>query len=135
MDNKITTGNAFEDGKDFRFWFAGNIEKWCSENGITFDAERYGLRNTEEIELKWGVYNKGEERTVWASSSSMTGISILIRGDSTFSFRDGQTHDECKEVLLSSEGDYVIWMESLEHTWKMNEDSVFLTLRWQSENK
>jgi len=134
MDNKITTGNAFEDGKEFRFWFAGSIEKWCRENGIPFDAQKYGLRNTDEIELKWGVYNKGEERTVWASSSAMTGMSILIRGNSTFCFRDGQEPDERTEVLLSSEGDYVIWRESLEHTWKMNEDSVFLTLRWQSDN-
>lgn len=132
MDNRITTGNACEDGKEFRFWIAGSIEKWCRENGIPFDAQRYGLRNTEEIELKWGVYNKGEERTVWASSSAMTGMSILIRGGSTFYFRDG---GKVKEVRLRSEGDYVMWKESIEHTWKMDEDSVFLTLRWQSDNR
>ena len=131
MSLNITTGNAVTDGKDFCFWFVGRIEKWCKENNVPFDKERFGLRNTEDIEIKWGIYKKGEERTIWASCSDMTGMSILLRGDSTFYFRNAKDHSNSKEVRLRSEGDYVTWKENIEHTWKMYEDSVFLTLRWQ----
>ena len=51
-----------------------------------------------------------------------------------FYFRDIDNHENRREVRLKAEGDYVIWKEHVEHTWKMDEDSVFLTLRWQSIN-
>jgi len=131
MSLDISTGNAVTDGRDFRFWIVGRIEEWCNEKNIPFDAERFGLRNTGDIEIKWGIHKKGDERTVWASCSDRTGMSILIRGDSTFYFRDVKDHDVITEVRLRSEGDYVIWRENVEHTWRMDEDSVFLTLRWR----
>ncbi len=129
----ITTGNTETDGQDFRFWFVGRVEKWCRENNIPFDKEKYGLRNTDDIEIKWGIYKKDEVRTVWASSSDKTAMSILIRGDFIFIFREMQDHNKSREVRLKNEGDYVIWREDLEHTWKMDEDSVILTLRWSSK--
>lgn len=126
----ITTGNAIADGREFRYWFVGRIESWCRENNLPFDAERFGLRNSDDIEIKWGIYEKGDERTAWASSSDMTGMSVLVRGDSIFTFREPGGRDDVKEVRLMKEGDYVIWREDIEHTWRMLEDSVFLTLRW-----
>jgi len=128
----ITYGNAIEDGKRFRFWFVGEIEKWCSEKGIVFAREEYGLRNTSNIEVKWGIYRKGEERDTWAGSSERIGMSILLRGDCIFKFRDPQ-RGSMKEVRLSEEGDYVIWRENIEHTWIMLDDSVFITIRWRGE--
>jgi cupin superfamily acireductone dioxygenase involved in methionine salvage len=133
MLSDITTGNTKTDGKDFRFWFVGRIEKWCKDNDIPFDKERFGLRNTDDIEIKWGIYKKNEVRTVWASSSDKTAMSILIRGDFIFIFREVQNHSRLREVRLKDEGDYVIWREDMEHTWKMDEDSVILTLRWSSK--
>lgn len=130
MLDDITTGNTKKDGKDFSFWFVGRIEQWCKENNIPFDAERYGLRNTEDIEIKWGIYKKGDVRDIWASSSDKTAMSILIRGDFTFIFRKADNHEERREVRLVNEGDYAIWRENLEHTWRMDEDSEILTLRW-----
>lgn len=127
----ITSGNAITDGEEFRFWFVGRIETWCRENNVPFDAEKFGLRNAHDIEIKWGIYKKGETRSEWASSSDMTGMSILIRGDSIFTFREIHGPGEVKDVRLGKEGDYVIWREDVEHTWKMLEDSVFLTLRWR----
>ena len=128
----ILQGNAITDGRDFRFWFVGHIEKWCRDHGIPFDAEKFSLRNRDDMEIKWGVYSKGEERAGWASSSSMTGISILLRGDCIFRFRDSLRPDDYIEARLRSEGDYVMWEETVQHAWKMLEDSVFLTLRWPS---
>ena len=51
----ITTGNTKTDGQDFHFWFVGRVEKWCRENNIPFDKEKYGLRSTDDIEIKWGI--------------------------------------------------------------------------------
>ncbi|MBC8412682.1 MAG: hypothetical protein ISR96_06275 [Nitrospira sp.] len=130
MLQDITTGNTAADGKEFNFWFIGNVQQWCGERGIQFNPKQYGLRNTGRIEIKWGMYSKGEERTVWAATSDKTALSILIRGDFTFRFREPGKDDLIKEVRLCKEGDYALWNESLEHTWQMQEDSVTLTLRW-----
>ena len=133
MLSDITTGNTKTDGQDFHFWFVGRVEKWCRENNIPFDKEQYGLRNTDDIEIKWGIYKKDEIRNVWASSADKTAMSILIRGDFIFIFREMQDHGKSREVRLKNEGDYVIWREDMEHTWRMDEDSVILTLRWSSK--
>ncbi len=129
----ITTGNTKTDGQEFCFWIVGRVEKWCGENNIPFDKEKYGLRNTDDIEIKWGIYKKDEVRNVWASSSDKTAMSILIKGDFIFIFREMQDHSKSREVRLKNEGDYVIWREDMEHTWRMDEDSVILTLRWSSK--
>ena len=132
MSLSITKGNTKTDGRDFGFWFMGAIEKWCKEKKKTFDKEKFGLRNTDDIEIKWGMYKKDDVRDVWADSSDKTGMSILIRGDFTFTFRDKNSHDQV-DVRLHNEGDYVIWREDMQHTWKMDEDSEILTLRWTEQ--
>ncbi len=133
MLSDITTGNTKTDGKDFRFWFVGPIEKWCEENKVPFSKEKFGLRETDDIEIKWGIYKKGEDRNIWAACSDRTAMSILIRGNFLFIFRDINDHARYREVRLKDEGDYVIWWEDTEHTWRMDEDSVILTLRWSSK--
>ena len=62
-------------------------------------------------------------------------MSVLIRGNFTFIFREVDNHIKRREVRLRDEGDYVIWRENIEHTWKMDEDSEIITLRWQSNKK
>jgi hypothetical protein len=128
----ITTGNAKTDGSEFHFWFVGQIDKWCKKNNISFDEERFDLRNTGDIEIKWGIYKKGDVRDVWATCSDKIAMSILIRGDFTFFFRDVDDEGNQREVRLLNEGDYVIWRENVEHTWEMDKDSEILTLRWTS---
>ena len=130
MLQDITTGNAKKDGQEFRFWFVGQIEDWCKANNIPLDSGRFGLRNTSGIEIKWGIYRKDEARKAWAPRSDKTAMSILIRGDFTFEFREADDNAKCREVRLTNQGDYVIWGEDVEHTWKMEEDSEILTIRW-----
>lgn len=130
MSLNITKGNTKTDGKDFGFWFMGAIEKWCRDKNVPFDKEKYGLRNTDDIEIKWGIYKKDDVRDIWAGCSDKTGMSILIRGDFTFIFRKKSNHENQVEVRLYKEGDYVIWQEDMEHTWRMDADSEILTLRW-----
>ena len=135
MFQEIKTGNTITDGKEFRFWVVGRVEQWCKARNIPFDPEKYGLRNSSNIEVKWGIYEKGDSRSEWASCSSMIGMSILIRGDAAFYFRDVKDQINYKEVRLKNEGDYVLWKEEVEHTWKIHENSVFLTLRWPAGNE
>ncbi len=132
MLSDITSGNTKKEGSEFRFWFVGEIEKWCGEKGVPFDAEKYGLRNTGDIEIKWGVYKKDDSRARWVPCSDKTAMSILIRGSFTFIFREADNYTNLKEFSLRKEGDYIIWREDVEHNWKMEEDSEILTLRWRS---
>jgi hypothetical protein len=133
MLSDITYGNAKTDGERFRFWFVGRIDKWCRENNIPFNREKFGLRHTRDIEIKWGVYKKEDVRDSWAACSDKIAMSILIRGDFTFYFREPDGHGDVREVRLRNEGDYVIWREDVEHTWKMFKDSEIVTLRWSPE--
>lgn len=130
MKLPVTTGNAITDGRDFHFWFVGRIEQWCSDNNVPFEAERFGLRNASGIEIKWGIYRQGEERAEWAECSEKTAMSVLVRGRLVFYFRGPGDEAPGTEVRLKDEGDYVIWREDILHLWKMEQDSVILTLRW-----
>ena len=130
MIKNVTTGNTIQDGRDFGYWFVGRVEKWCEENKIPFDTEKFGLRNTNDIEIKWGIYREGEVRSECAGCSDRTAMSILIRGDLLFTFIDPEDREKSREVRLKAEGDYVIWKEDVLHTWRMDKDSVILTLRW-----
>ncbi len=133
MLQDITTGNAKKDGQEFRYWFVGQIEEWCRSNNIPFNSGRFGLRNTGDIEIKWGIYKKDEARNAWAPRSDKTAMSILIRGDFTFEFREADDHAKCTEVRLKTQGDYVVWREDVEHIWRMDEDSEILTIRWTTK--
>ena len=130
MLTDIISGNAKNEGSEFRFWIVGRIEEWCRENDLPFDAKKFGLRNSANIEVKWGMYKKGDRRDEWAACSDKTAMSILIRGDFTFTFRQVDNNEVTREVRLMNEGDYVIWREDVEHTWRMAGDSEILTLRW-----
>lgn len=130
MIDDITTGNAIADGSDFGYWFIGRFEQWCKEKGIPFDTDMFGLRNRSDIEIKWGIYKKGEVRSEWAECSDRTAMSILVRGDFVFTFSDPDHRERVRKVRLKEEGDYVIWREDVKHTWRMDKDSVILTMRW-----
>jgi hypothetical protein len=130
MISDITSGNAIDDGNDFSYWFVGAIEEWCKERGIPFDAGKFSLRNSDGIEIKWGIYKEGEVRKEWAERSDRTAMSILIRGELVFDFLDPEEKKPGRKVRLKAEGDYVIWKEDVLHTWRMEKDSVILTLRW-----
>jgi hypothetical protein len=131
VTSQITTGNAVLDGKDFNCWFVGRIDRWCRDNNIPFEPDKFGLRNTGNLEIKWGIYRKGEVRADWAPCSDKTAMSILVKGDLIFTFRDLKSVSKIKEIRLKTQGDYVIWQEDVQqHTWRMEKDSVILTLRW-----
>ena len=114
MMTNIQTGNAELDSIDTRGWFVGS-----------FIEEKFGLRHTDDIELKWGVIKAGDERAEWVTGEKRTTIGILISGKFTMDFRD-------KSLTFDKPGDYVIWGPGTDHKWHSSDDAVWLTIRWLS---
>jgi len=110
----VVSGNAAVDGATHRGWFLGHfLENAC------------GLRATSAVEVKWGAYSAGEERSSWGMSERATSLCVLFRGRIQFRFPQ-------EEYLLACEGDYLIWSVGLPHHWKVLEDTCILTVRWPS---
>ncbi len=132
MLDDITVGNAPVDAQEFRHWFIGNFKKWCKEGKRVFDPKRFQLRNTGDIEFRWGDHKKGEKCIGgWASCTHDTAIRILIRGNIIFKFRKSEEPSKIVQYELNSEGDYIMWEEDVEHSREIQEDSVNLTVRWR----
>ena len=128
---KLTVGNAAKDSEEFRHWLVGDIESWESSRSNPVDLSRVGLRNTKDLEIKWGAHSAGEVRPGgWAPSSEKRVISILIYGRFVIRFRDARDHKSTGEACLSELGDYVLWNEALEHQWLSVDESLVLTVRW-----
>ncbi len=110
----IVVGNAGRDGRDRRGWFLGHMI-----------ADEDDPRHSRDVEVKWGEHPAGEPRRSWVANRHATTMSVLIRGRFLVRFED-------RDVLLSEEGDYVLWAAGVAHTWEAVEDSVVLTVRWPS---
>jgi hypothetical protein len=128
----FTTGNAVTDGRVFNQWFVGDIYNWSEGREDEHFHSNFGLRDTRSVEVKWGIHKKGEQRSPgWVSGSGKLSLSILIRGRFSLRFRKPEDRDREWEHILAVEGDYVIWNEVIEHTWRAEEDSTILTIRWR----
>jgi mannose-6-phosphate isomerase-like protein (cupin superfamily) len=82
-------------------------------------------RHSTDVEIKWGTHPVGDERAEWATGEVRTALLVLISGRFRMRFRDG-------DVLLAEQGDYVVWGEGVDHSWRAEEESVVLTVRWPS---
>jgi len=108
----IQSGNAAIDNA--KGWFVGG----------SLD-QRFGLRHTYDVELKWSTHKAGEERPEWVTKEVRTTIAILISGRYEVMFRD-------QSVILTKQGDFVMWGKNYDHKGRALEDSVLLTVRWPS---
>ncbi|GAB2763809.1 hypothetical protein GCM10027174_45540 [Salinifilum aidingensis] len=88
------TGNAAEDGADYRGWLLGHFIEPADD-----------VRNTKNVEVKWGVHPAGQTRDQWAPDYARTTLVLLIHGR----FRIDLADDS---ALLTSEGDYLVWEPS-----------------------
>jgi hypothetical protein len=107
-------GNAAEASKDTRGWFLGHFMPGA-DNPM----------RTQDLELKWFVHYKGETRHEWSPPSSVSTLNILIRGHFVLRFPD-------LEVPLKQEGDYVLFGPGVAHSFRCEEESLVLTIRWPS---
>jgi len=131
LRDRLTVGNAAVDSEEFRHWLVGDIESWTSSDTSPVELDRVGLRNTKDVEIKWGAHPAGEARPGgWAPPSAKRVISILLRGRFVIRFRDPRDPGAPTEICLSRLGDYVLWDEVLEHDWHAVDESLVLTVRW-----
>jgi quercetin dioxygenase-like cupin family protein len=108
------TGNANDASRDTRGWFLGHF----------MPGEGNPLRNSG-IEVKWFTHAKGETRSEWSPPSEVRTLNILIRGRFLLLFAD-------HEVLLEKEGDFVLFGPHIAHSFRCEQESLVLTVRWPS---
>ena len=113
MNDGVYTGNAGQDAALDRGWLLGHFK----------DAD--DRRHSEDVEIKWGVHPKGDERAQWVTGEQRTALLVLISGR----FR---VEVPGRSVLLAEQGDYVVWGKGVDHSWRAEEESVVLTVRWPS---
>ncbi len=113
MTDDVYVGNAGEDAVLDRGWLLGHFK----------DAS--DPRHSEDVEIKWGVHPKGDERAHWVTSEQRTALQVLVSGRFRVEFPG-------RSVVLAEQGDYVVWGRGIDHSWYAEEESVVLTVRWPS---
>jgi quercetin dioxygenase-like cupin family protein len=109
----VVTGNAREASRATRGWFLGH-----------FMPEASPLK-TSDLEVKWFTHSKGETRPDWAPGAAVRTLNVLIRGRFTLRFPE-------REVTLADEGDFVMFGPDVAHSFRADEESLVLTVRWPS---
>lgn len=84
-----------------------------------------GLRSTNDVEVKWGIHQRGDKGPPWAVDEQRTTVVLLIEGKFRIDFTDGST-------VLTTQGDYVIRGSGADHSWEALTDAVVITIRWPS---
>ncbi|RDG37318.1 signal peptidase I [Streptomyces corynorhini] len=106
-------GNAGQDAALDRGWLLGRFK------------EVGDPRHSAAVEIKWGVHPAGDERALWVRGEERTALLVLVSGR----FR---VELPGRSVLLAAQGDYVVWGRGVDHSWRAEEESVVLTVRWPS---
>ena len=112
MMEQIYVGNAQADAPENRGWLLGHF-KPADEP-----------RHSKDVELKWAIHPRGDQRSQWVAAEKRTALLLLISGRFRVSLPD-------RTVVLAQEGDYVVFL-GISHCWHAEEDSIVLTVRWPS---
>jgi hypothetical protein len=108
---EIYTGNVTTDAAD-RGWLLGHF------------MPPGDPRNSDAVEVKWGVHPAGEQRRGWVTDDPRSILSVLISGRFRIDLAD-------RSVVLAEQGDYVVF-HGVDHTWQAEEESVVVSVRWPS---
>lgn len=109
----VYVGNAHTDGSGDRGWLLGHFKSPGD------------LRHSTDVEIKWSTHPAGDTRAAWVTGERRTALLVLISGRFRVELRD-------RSVLLSEQGDYVIWGPGVDHSYRAEEESVVMTVRWPS---
>jgi hypothetical protein len=104
-------GNAAADGAERRGWLIGEF------------MEPDDVRTSNDVEIKWGVHEAGERREEWFEEETRTTVLLLVSGRFRIDLAVGT-------AVLAEQGDYAIWGPGIGHSWRAEEDSVVVTIRW-----
>ncbi|MEU8252341.1 signal peptidase I [Nonomuraea sp. NPDC048916] len=113
MNSGVYVGNASKDAPDDQGWILGHFKA---------PDDR---RHSGDVEIKWGIHPRGDQRPAWVTGEERTALLILISGRFRMHFRG-------HSVVLENQGDYVVWGRGVDHSWTAEEDSVVMTVRWPS---
>lgn len=108
-------GKAVDAARDTRGWFLGHFMPG-TDNPL----------RSADLELKWYTHAKGETREQWAPANPVRTLNVLIRGKFVLLFPG-------REVRLEQEGDFVLFGPGIEHSFRSEEESLVLTVRWPSQ--
>ena len=81
-------------------------------------------RKTGDVEIKWGVHRRGEERGQWVTAESRAAAIFLVSGRFRVDLPD-------RSVVIDRPGAYVVF-RGAGHSWAAEEDSTTLCIRWPS---
>jgi hypothetical protein len=113
VSENVYAGNAALDAIGDRGWLLGHFKP------------EGDVRHSLDVEIKWGMHPRGDTRAEWVRGEKRTALLILISGRFRVRFSEG-------DVVLSNQGDYVVWGHGVDHSWHAEEESVVLTVRWPS---
>ena len=138
----LVTGNA-ADHAARRGWFVGDLASWLGGGDAAAVAaadSAHGPRQSDRVEVKWGVHPAGEERAGgWSMTAATTTLSVLVSGTFELEFRDAPAVEgssgagaPARRATLARPGDYAVWRDaSLVHRWRATTDAVVMTVRWR----
>jgi quercetin dioxygenase-like cupin family protein len=109
------TGNAADDSAAYRGWLVGHF----------IDPQDGEIRQTTDLEVKWGIHPKGHQRPEWVTGEQRSTLIVLVSGR----FRVDLS---ATSVTLAKQGDYLAWGPGIDHSWHAEEESVVITVRWPS---
>jgi hypothetical protein len=93
VTDRIYVGNADTDGPGNGGWLLGHF------------IPVGDVRHSADVEIKWGVHPRGDQRAQWVTSEPRTTIILLISGRFRVDLPD-------RRVLLIRRGDYVVFTAS-----------------------
>jgi quercetin dioxygenase-like cupin family protein len=112
---RIAVGNAHEDGKRYGSWFVGHF----------VESDPTALSKTGHVEVQLRRHPAGSRRHAWSKNRHAHTLVVLIRGRFVVEFPH-------VEVVLEEEGDYSLWPPGLAHSWRAEEETLVVTVRWPS---
>lgn len=112
MPGNVYVGSAAADAPANRGWLLGHF------------MPSGDVRNSSEVEIKWGVHPVGDQRAAWVAGETRTALIVLVSGCFRVDFPD-------RSVVLRDQGDYVVF-DGVDHSWYAEEESVVLGVRWPS---
>lgn len=83
------------------------------------------IRHSTDVEIKWGIHRAGERRAAWQQTEHRTAVTILLSGRFRVDFDGGG-------CTLEHPGDYAMWGPGVGHSWRAEEHSTVITIRWPS---
>jgi mannose-6-phosphate isomerase-like protein (cupin superfamily) len=112
VGDPIYAGSAWAEVPTHRGWLLGHFR----------DLD--DARHSRDVEIKWAVHPKGDERAEWVEAETRSAVLLLISGR----FR---VELPGRSVVLAEQGDYVV-VCGVSHSWFAEEDSVVVAVRWPS---